>query len=187
MEKFLLNIIILISFVYFYRVSRHGIHMLQLESYFNGRYFKWFKKNLKQVFRIKRIVLLLIPTVLIFYNNITIGLVLELIALLLFVVITKKKVEKKPFVVTSRVKRMYATYVLLFIIVAILANVLDYKYTVLIINVLLVLAYIFVMIVNTINSPIEKSIRNKFCRQAKKKLKETTNTKPEMKRRDGYR
>ena len=171
-NQVLINVIVILFAVYFYKKIRHGMHMLQLESYFNSRYLKWFNKNLVQVFSIKKIALLLIPTILCFVGQLELGLGLEIIALLLLVIITKKRQEKKPFVVTARVKRMYATYIVLFIIIAVLVNLMEVQYAVLWLNTLLLFAYLFVIVVNVINSPIEKAIRNKFCKQAKNKLKE---------------
>ena len=96
----------------------------------------------------------------------------EIIALILLILFTKKTKEKKPFVTTSRIIRVYITYMILFLIGAILINIFNYKIGLIVLNVCAILAYIVVYIVSTINKPIEKMVRGKFIRQAKKKLKD---------------
>ena len=175
MEKVLLNISLFLTLIYFYRLTRHGIHMLQLESYFLSRYSKWMKKNLKKVVNIKAIILLLISSVLVLINNkitILVGFILEILFLLFLTLTFKKQKEKKPLVVTARVKRMYVTYLILFAILVVCANVFNYRIVLTISNLCVICAYLFVCLVNIINSPIEKSIRMKFLIQAKNKLKE---------------
>jgi UDP-N-acetylmuramoyl-tripeptide--D-alanyl-D-alanine ligase len=172
-NQILINVILFFGVILLYKYTRHGIHMLQLESYFNSRYFKWLKKNLLSVFNISKIALLIIPVVLAFINQTLVGLILEIIAVLLLIITTKKKPEKKPLVVTARVKRMYATYIILYILVVVLANLLPVQYGLLILNSILILSYLMIIVVNVINSPVEKLIKQKFINQAKKKLKET--------------
>ncbi len=175
MEKVLLNFSLLLTLIYFYRLTRHGIHMLQLESYFLSRYAKWMKKNLKKVIRIKDIILLLITSILILINNnitVMVGLVLEIIFLIFLCITFRKEKEKKPLVVTARVKRMYATYLILFVALVVCANLLNYKIVLAVSNLCIVCSYLWVCVVNIINSPIEKSIRMKFIIKAKNKLKE---------------
>ena len=92
-----------------------------LENYYNDRYAKWVWQNKNKVFDIKSIVLFIIPIVILFINFETLktlAIVLEILVLLVLNILTKKKKEKKPFVVTARVKRMYFTYGLLFVLVS---------------------------------------------------------------------
>ena len=84
----------------------------------------------------------------------------------------KKQKEKKAFVVTARIRRVYTTYLILFVMLVALANVWDYKIVLPLANVCAIFAYMFVIIVTFINKPIESYIRNGFCRKAKTKLKE---------------
>ena len=49
----LYNVILITLMVYFYKKTKNGIHMLQLESYKNERYFKWIKNNKNKVFQKK--------------------------------------------------------------------------------------------------------------------------------------
>ena len=44
MEKVLLNLSLIFTLVYFYRITRHGLHILQLENYYLDRYAVWMKR-----------------------------------------------------------------------------------------------------------------------------------------------
>ena len=175
MEKVLLNFNLILILIYFYRITRHGLHILQLENYYLDRYVVWMKRYFNKVLNIKNIILLLIPTILILLNikilNI-IGLILEIFILIYLIGSFKKKKEKKAFVVTARIKRVYTTYLVLYLILVVCANILNYRYVMLVANICTMLAYIFVYIVGIINKPLEKSIRRGFCKKAKHKLEE---------------
>lgn len=175
MDRFLLNFTLVLILVYFYKITRNGLHILQLENYYVDRYAVWMKRYIKTVVNIKVIILLLIPIICFSLNNQIanyIGFTVEILALIYLIITTKKKKEKKAFVVTARIKRVYTTYLILFAIAVICANVLNYKITLSIINICTMFAYVFVYIVSVINKPVEKSIRRGFCKKAKKKLQE---------------
>jgi len=134
------SIFLILFAIIFYKKTKHGLHMLQLESYKNERYFKWLKQNLSKTLSIN-------------YAK-----------------------PKKAFVVTARIKRMYVTYVILFI--AIVCLIFTNTYVCLISLIALsFLAHFIVMLVNTINSPIEKSIQKSFYKKAKQKLESMPNLK----------
>ena len=174
MEIFLLNISLVFFVLYFMKKNRHGLHILQLESYYNDRYLGWIKKNLDKAFNLKHIVLLILPIVVLLINfeaNKVLALVLEIIALSVLIIVTRKRKEKKPFVVTARVKRMYVTYLILIALLFVVANMSDLRIAMGIMSISGILSYIFVYIVNVINKPVEGSIRKGFCIKAKKKLK----------------
>ena len=175
MEKVLLNLSLILTLVYFYRITRHGLHILQLENYYLDRYAVWMKRCIKNVLDFKKIILLIIPVIFFLINETllnTIGLVLEVLVLLYLICIFKKQKEKKAFVVTARIKRVYTTYLVLFALLFILANVFNYKIVLSIANICSIFAYGFVYIVNLINRPVEKWIRRGFCKKARNKLKE---------------
>ena len=174
MEKVLLNISLVLFIIYFIKKNRHGLHILQLESYYNDRYFGWIKKNLSKAFNIKHIVLLILPLVVLLINFSEykiLSFCLEILVLIVLIFVTKRKKEKKPFVVTARIKRMYITYLILFVLLFVVSNIVDLRIAMAIMSLCGTLAYIFVFIVNVINKPIEGSIRKGFCVKAKKKLK----------------
>lgn len=175
MEKVLLNLSLILILVYFYKITRHGLHILQLENYYIDRYAVWMKRYIKKVINIKKIVLLIIPIICFIINkevSIIIGFAIEIFVLLYFIFTTKKQKEKKAFVVTARIKRVYATYLVLFVILFLSANLLNYRLVLSIANICSMFAYVFVYIVSFINKPIEKNIRKGFCKQAKAKLED---------------
>lgn len=175
MERFLLNFALILILVYFYKITRNGLHILQLENYYIDRYAVWMKRYIKTVVNIKVIILLLIPIICFAINNeiaTYVGFAIEILNLMYLIISTKKKKEKKPFVVTARIKRVYTTYLILFLIALVAANILNYKVVLSIVNICTMFAYVFVYIVSVINKPVEKSIRRGFCKKAKQKLKD---------------
>ena len=146
MEKVLLNFSLILVLIYFYKITRHGLHIWQLENYYLDRYVAWMKRYIKKVFNAKAIVLLFIP-ILIFVINAdwarVTGYVFEILVLLYLIFTNKKQKEKKPFVVTARIKRVYTTYLVLFAIAAVCANVFDSVVVLSIINGCAMFAYLF--------------------------------------------
>lgn len=169
----LLEILLLILYIYMFTKTRHGIHMLQLEYYKNDRYINWIKKNKKVVFSLRDILMFIGTIVLLI--NIKIGLIINILIGLLLLLARNIFKEKKPLGITSRVKRMFFTETVIFFILAVLANV-NIKFIILI-DILIVLSYYIVILVNIINKPIEKIIQQKFVIKAKRKLKQMENLK----------
>ncbi len=174
MDKVLINIVLILFVIFFYLKNRHGLHILQLENYYNDRYAGWIKKNIKKVFEIKMLGLLITATITT-YINLSLGLAVSILAYLVLITTYRREKEKKPFVVTARVKRMYMTYLIIIIILEICSNIFDYKIMLTLINIYAIFAYMFVYIVNIINRPIENSIKLGFCKKASKKLKDIKN------------
>ena len=95
----------------------------------------------------------------------------------LFFTIPNKK-EKKPFVVTNRIKRAYATYIILLLIIITLGNLFPaFEWSIILCLIILTCSYYIIPVVNTINSPIEKHIQKSFYNKAKKKLEDMPNLK----------
>lgn len=146
--------------------------MLQLEHYYKDRYIKWMKQNINTVFDVKKVILLFISSVILVLGYEKIGFVLTVITyLLLFITIPMKK-EKKPFVVTKRVKRQFLTYLMLIVILGVFVNIVNDTLSVIVLNIIAMISYVFVYIVALITAPIENSINKSFCKKARNKLKE---------------
>lgn len=175
MQEFLLVLNLILFLIFFYKRAREGLHILQLENYYNDRYAVWMKRYIKKVLDIKSIILLSIPIILLFFNVTNIALILNILVYLFLIAMTPKRQEKKAFVVTSRIRRMYITYLIIFIAISCLVIFVDIKIAISIVNIVAMISYTFVYIVNLINRPIEKSIRKGFCIKANKKLKEIPN------------
>ncbi|MGN1310743.1 MAG: UDP-N-acetylmuramoyl-tripeptide--D-alanyl-D-alanine ligase [Clostridia bacterium] len=167
----LINIFLILAIIYILYKSRHAYHMLQLESYKNKRYLKWMKNN---NILLKKDLFTIIPMLSLFFN-IRLGLVINIIWVLLLLLFRNKYIEKKPLVITNRIKRMYCTEILVLLIILILANI--YIKLLIIVDILIICTYIYILIINIINFPIEKLIQLKFYKQAERKLKENSNLK----------
>ena len=177
MERFLTNVSLLVFLIFFYQRIRHGLHILQLENYYNDRYIVWMKRYISKVLDIKVIIGLAISILLFFMNQVLWGLILQIIIYGLCIATTKKTKEKKAFVVTARIRRMYLTYMICFVVIGISANIGNVKIVWSMVNILGMLAYGSVYLINVINKPIETLIRKKFCQKAMNKLKEIPNLK----------
>ena len=156
MEKVLVNIVLLLFFIYSYQRTRHGLHILQLENYYIDRFTVWMKRNKDRVFYPRMVlVLVIVPCFALFLKLNKIGLALMILVYIVLIIAFPKKKEKKPFVVTSRIKRIYATYLILFAIAVYFTNTRDYKIVLTILNLIALVVYHFIYIVSFINKPIE--------------------------------
>ena len=172
-ERILLNISLLLFIWIFYKKTRHGMHMLQLESYHNDRYIRWMKKNIKRVVKLPEIIMLLIPTVLICLKGwipAFVAYIFEILFLLVISVFTRKKKEKKAFVVTGRIKRMFIIEFIILAIIVVITNLTNSIVAIILVNVLLLAAYFMVVVINLINLPIVNLSNKKFTKMAVNKL-----------------
>src|SRR4051812_16228435 len=118
MENILFFAALAVLLVYAFAKLRFELHMMQLNSYRNERYFKWLKTNLVISTRVLEVVALLITGLLILLSGViaaTISFIL-LFALLAYLQFIKK--QKKPVVFTKRAIRLFGLTALLSIIVA---------------------------------------------------------------------
>lgn len=169
----LLEVVLILLYIYMHTKVRHGVHMLQLEYYKNDRYNTWINKNKKVVFSLRDI-LMFVGTI-ITILNLRVGLIISICIALLLLLARNIFKEKKPLVITGRVKRIFTVEALIFLIIAVLANI-NILFIILV-NILVVIAYYLIILVNILNQPIEKMIQEKFVRKAKKTLKQMTNLK----------
>ncbi len=180
MERIISSLCLVLIFMYMYKVARHGLHIVQLENYYLDRYAVWMKRNIKKVLSLKVIVVLCIGITLFVVSMwktdmkilTYLAYVYEILAVLFLILSFKKAKEKKPFVVTSRIIRVYITYVILFIVSGTLALIFNPRIGICVLNVCAMFGYIWVYVVSTINKPVEKMVRRKFIVQAEKKLKD---------------
>lgn len=171
MTYYLINIIFILFLIYFLRTNRHGLHMFQLEHYYKDRYIKWMKENSKEIFNIKKIILLLISSIIFLVRYETIGIVLTVLTYILLNFTIHRRKEKKAFIITKRVKRQFITYGILIVLLGMLVNIFKDSFAIIVLNCFAMVSYIFVYIVAFINTPIETFINNKFCKNATKKIK----------------
>lgn len=165
--------------------TKRSLHMLQQNLYNeNNRYLKWSLKNYKQFldFDIINIFLSLFGILLIYdIDNLVYLTLIVNIAILIIIGITwlatiNNDQNKKPLVLTARIKRLIFTICLLYIIpvIILIYNAYNYKITfisTLILNIMLYLNTFVVLLANIINKPIEKLVYNYYKAKAQNKLK----------------
>lgn len=165
-------------FMYLVEKLKKSIHIFQLNQYGFLRYFKWLKRNFKEVFLTFELVLLLFIRT--FYvrdfSEIFYLCLILIFGVYLFLFKTwKKTFEKKPLVYTPKIKRLITTISLL-IIVAIFLSIrfgddLTFFLTIISIS---YLSYLIVILGTIINLPLEKSINFYYINDAKRKIRSLT-------------
>ncbi|HEY8929287.1 MAG TPA: UDP-N-acetylmuramoyl-tripeptide--D-alanyl-D-alanine ligase [Mucilaginibacter sp.] len=174
MDNILFFAALAVILVYAFAKLRFELHMMQLNSYRNERYFKWLKTNLVITTRVLEVIALAITGVLILAvgpgaAGIAFVLIYALLAYLLFV-----KKQKKPVVFTKRAQRLFATNAVLTILTGGIYFVLTGKTfcTVWVIGFTLFLSFIYIAIANILMAPVEKSVNQWFYNDAKRILEQ---------------
>ena len=93
-----------------WKIKKH-LHILQLNSYVNGRYFVWLKQRVSQVFCFRELAPLLALIGMLFQVQLVI-LVLFVILYLRLFLLRSRLPEKKPLVFTARAKRLFSANVI---------------------------------------------------------------------------
>ncbi len=165
------------------KIYIHHMKMFQQSSYRPERFTKWLKNN-KQDYRVHYIGVMLFFCFLysLVYSSLIIHYIISALYTLfivsLYILYFKVKTSNiKPLVYTSRVKRMFVTisifafslYAIVLTIQPTSANK-DFIYLPVFIVFFTSFAPFIIMLANLCNSPIEKSIRNKFINEAKSML-----------------
>ncbi len=154
--------------------GRHYLHMFQLSSYYQDRFFKWQFKNVK----IKNIVFSLIAAVLMAFEVsgfLQIYPSVILIALsVLSVLLHKTPVQKKKFVYTDRVKRQIVIFFIVYAIVFALATTgvfFSYAVSFTMCMLLAVTSFIpafWIFVSGVLNLPVEKHVQRGFVKDAER-------------------
>ncbi len=150
---------------------------LQLNSYFNGRYLRWLKGNVeKYLIRIIWYVVIALTFAFTIGGRRWISVPVCAIFYIWSMLSVRSHQHKaiKPIVFTSRVKRMFVTCSIMLTVLAYLSArfVVKADWVVLIMLLLCVETPITVLLSNTINAPIEASVRAWYISDAKRILKE---------------
>lgn len=173
-------------FAYLFLRSKKAFHMLQQNLYDNDyRYFKWILRNRSKVFELVDLWPLLLAIFVSFINNNTVVMVAS-IAVYGFAFLSTfermgKESQKKPLVVTARVKRLIITTFILYLI-PLLMIIQNYQIellnTYLYIFILLAyFQYFIVWLAVKINIPVEKLVYLYYFNKAKTKLRNMPNLK----------
>ncbi len=174
-----LFIVSLLPFLIFsYLKTRKSFHMLQQNLYNDdNRYLKWVLKNITKIVFDSDILFIVMLCSLFIEDYIASAIfaTLYLVIMLLYVRKKTKFTAKKPLVVTARVKRLFTTKIILYLI-AILPLAISYKkellgYEYLILGLITYLNNFVVLAANFINKPVEKMVYFYYRHKAVKKLK----------------
>lgn len=175
MKIFLLSIVMYA--IYLFIKTKRYLHMLQQNRYNRGnKYLKWIKSNLKKNFLNLELLFCLLPF-LSFLENALLGILFNTIYfIILFFWLSKIKKEQKkvPLHWTGRVKRLYFTTTILYIIGILFTFYFrqeSHSISLFILAILLYFNNLVVVLANILNTPIEKSVNLYFYRHAQKKLK----------------
>ena len=179
-------IIIAVILVYSMIKMKRSLHMMQQNLYNeNNRYLKWVSKNKMEIYRGLDIYGILFTACFAFSYNSYVSIYFVGIIIFLYLVCSlfifkrdKNDQNKKPLVVTARIKRLILTTTILYILPVILGMVFghlgDY---IILLSIMAVFSFYVVYLASLINIPIEKMIYHNFEKKAKKKLSSMPNLK----------
>lgn len=154
----------IVATLFFLMIAKFDIHMFQLASYRNSRYFRWlFPGN---VIGIKRLLAIFMLAGAFIPGYFGIGFAAGVTAVAWFHCFSEK--FKTPLVYTMRVKRLFATDIILFALIATLAMLFAGKWAMATIGASLVLSNIIMLLANLVNTPIEKAINRHYYNDAKR-------------------
>lgn len=183
-------LVLSLLFACFFKTKR-SLHMLQQNLYNeNNRYIKWVFKNYKQLIDLDIILILIAFTGALVFYDIEIVSVIGMLGIILTSVLLGykwiKKIQndqnKKPLVVTARIKRLICTIIILYFIPLCLMSyyMVDKEFFWQMLFVITFMVYFNVFVVylaNIINFPIEKLVYLYYKSKAQGKLKRMTGLK----------
>lgn len=154
----------IVATIFYVIIAKYDIHMFQLSSYRNSRYFRWLVPgNILSFKRVFTIIALISA-----FANAVYGLsFLASVTIFLFIHSLSEKF-KTPLVYTMRVKRLFATNIILFVALAIIAQLFASAQAALIIGLMLIFSNFIMLLANLINTPIEKAVNRYYYNDAKR-------------------
>ena len=172
---FLLSLIPCLYYLLF--KSKKAMHMLQ-QNWYNddNRYFKWVLDNSTKTFITLDLIAICFLAFKFMNNYVALSLfaLFYIITYVIYKSVFSKEQSKKPLVITARIKRLYVTFILIYILIMlpmIIGFVEEYIYLYYTyIGLSIWLSYIFVMFANIINKPIEKLVFLHYKKLANDKL-----------------
>ncbi len=174
MKLFLISLIP--YFIYVIKKSKNSFHMLQQNYYDDDhRYLRWIIVNNRKVLFDRDLLFLVFVCTLFLQTGLTVGIFIVLYCYLYFSINKVKVLDKKPLVITDRVKRMICTLTIVYLMV-VLPMVLSFNYEYLpyyylILGCLAYLNNFVIMFVNILNIPVEKCVYLHYKHMAIDKLK----------------
>ena len=161
----------IVATFFFLMIAKYDIHMFQLSSYRNRRYFRWLIPG--NIISLKRAFALIL-----FAAAFTPGYWAPGIAALITVtgyIHCFREKFKTPLVYTMRVKRLFATDILLFVAITASAMLFAGEWAKAITGATLLLSNLLMLIANIVNKPIEKAINRYYYNDAKRIIESNKN------------
>ena len=153
-----------VAVAFFVMIARYDIHMFQLSSYRYNRYFRWLVPgNIVSKYRVLAL-LMLVPAL--FPNYLGVGFATGVTIGAWIYSLSEK--FKTPLVYTMRVKRLFATNIILFAAITALSLLFAGKWAPVIIGAELLLSNFIMLLANMVNTPIEKAINRHYYNDAKR-------------------
>lgn len=153
-----------VAFAFFLLIAKYDIHMLQLSSYRYSRYFRWLVPG--NIISDKRFYAFLVFVSAFLPMSWGLGFATS-ITLWAWIDALREKF-KTPLVYTMRVKRLFATNIILFAAITMPALLFAGKWALAIIGAELLLSNFIILLANIVNTPIEKAINRHYYNDAKR-------------------
>ena len=154
----------IVAAIFFLIMAKYDIHMFQLSSYRYSRYFRWLVPGNLVSEKRTMALLMIIPALVPYYLGIGFATGVAGVALAR----AWKEKFKTPLVYTMRVKRLFATNIILFAVIVTLAILFAGAWAMTVIGVTLLLSNMLMLLANFINTPIEKAINRGYYNDAKR-------------------
>ena len=178
---FFLSFALAVYILYIVVISKRYLHMLQLNSYMYQKYLRWFHKN----FTVEVSLFSLLPVLsamLIVFNQYLAFTIAWLIIYAALILTRRNSKEKKKFVYTNRIIRLYITTVILLAGLCLFTLYAYNHYSNIVLAILLALIailgelkIIYPIMAKTINTPVEKLVNLYYYLDAKRLLKQNKN------------
>ena len=161
----------IVATFFFLMIAKYDIHMFQLSSYRNRRYFRWLIPG--NIISLKRAFALILFAVAFTPGYWAPG-IAALITVTGYIHCFREKF-KTPLVYTMRVKRLFATDILLFVAITASAMLFAGEWAKAITGATLLLSNLLMLIANIVNKPIEKAINRYYYNDAKRIIESNKN------------
>lgn len=161
----------IVATFFFLMIAKYDIHMFQLSSYRNRRYFRWLIPG--NIISLKRTFALILFAAAFIPGYWATG-IAALITVIGYIHCFREKF-KTPLVYTMRVKRLFATDILLFVAIALSALFFATEWAKAITGATLLLSNFLMLIANIVNKPIEKAINRYYYNDAKRIIESNKN------------
>lgn len=166
-----------LMFAYVIKVSKRTLHMLQQNLYNeNNRYIRWVNKSYKITIVNISIICFILSLFLFKDNNIINNFILLIMmTIYLFSYFFEKEISsnnqnKKPLVITSRIKRLIITHILIYLLLFISFIITKNNWLFVISTFLASFSFYTTYLALIINTPIEKAVYNHYKAMALEKL-----------------